>query len=373
MTESTQVTLLRRMTRPQGDEVAENPLTSSRAVRLALTKAANDTVGLVLTVQSVAEEVTGLDDMLGTLAEELMLVGLERAGALTGLIALDMEMRAAVVEMETMGAVLTQRAEARAPTLTDKTLCDPLLQAFLAAFPLAVQDTPLQGWMDGVTLGGKVESTRAAGLILEDCDYRIVRLNVDLGVAERQAQLVIVLPLVQTTAPAEPVPEAPVDWDKTFHDSVSDAPASLNALLHRFPVSLATAEALQVGSVLPLPGCTVNSVRLLSPDGAEVAQAKLGQMGGYRAVRLEAAPVPQLAELSGAAVEGPMSLPDPMDVDLAAGDPLTDEPLLDGALDLPAGLEPVMDEAPAEAPLDMDLMSDGMADLGDLPFDPDAL
>ncbi|EBA10623.1 FliM/FliN family flagellar motor switch protein [Roseobacter sp. CCS2] len=364
MTDSTQVTLLRRMTRPQGQEVADNPLTSSRAVRLALTKAANDTVGLVLTVQSVAEEVTSLDDMLGTLADELMLVALERDGGLAGLIALDMEMRAAVLEMETMGAVLAHPAEARAPTLTDKTLCDPLLQAFLSAFPLAVLDTPLEGWMDSVVLGHKIESTRAAGLVLADRDYRIVRLSVDLGVAERQAELVIVLPVVQHAPEPETTPETFFDWDSDFQDRVSDAPARLDALLHRFPISLATAQGLQVGSVLPLPGCTVNSVRLLSPDGHEVAQAKLGQIGGYRAVRLEAAPAPQLIELPGTTADVGQSLPDAMDVDLGGGDVLGDVPHMDDGL---------ASGEVAEAAMDIDLMSGDMPEIDDLPFDPDAL
>ena len=64
---------------------------------------------------------------------------------------------------------------------------------------------------------------------------------------------------------------------------VSAAPASLDALLHRFKMHIGAAQSLEVGQVLPLPGCTVNSVRLLAPDGKVVAQAKLGQVGGMRA------------------------------------------------------------------------------------------
>ena len=360
MIESTQVTLLRRMTRSQGQEAADNPLTSSRAVRLALTKAANDTVGLVLTVESVAEEITGLDEMLASLTGDLMLVALEQEQGLVGLIALDMEMRAAVLEMETMGAVLAHPADERAPTRTDKMLCDPLLEAFLEAFPTAVAGTPLDGWLDGVMPGDSVESLRAAGLVLEDRDYRIVRLSVNLAGAERQAQLIICLPLEQDVASIDDIPAQHVEWDSTFEANVADAPASLDALLHRFPVSLATAQALQVGSVLPLPGCTVNSVRLLSPDGKEVAQAKLGQMGGYRAVRIEAAPAPQLAELPGAAADTSMPHPDPMGLANNAEAHARAE-------DLPT----LMDES-TDA-VGIDLIADGLPAPTDLPFDPDAV
>lgn len=312
MTESTQVTLLRRKTRPHGPDVAENPLTSSRAVRLALTKAANDTVGLVITVQGVAEEVASLDDMLESFGDELMLIGLENEDQLTGLIAVNMEMRAAVLEMETIGALLAQTAEVRAPTRTDKTLCDPLIDAFLTAFPFSVVGTPLEGWLEGCRPAAQVESTRAAGLVLSEGDYRIVRMTVDLGVAERQGELVIALPLLQEDGPIETAPPPIVDWQADFRGVVEDAPAALNAQLHRFHISLATAQSLEVGSVLPLTGCTVNSVLLLAPDGQQVAQAKLGQAGGYRAVRLEAAPAPQLADLATQANEPANPLIDPI-------------------------------------------------------------
>lgn len=353
------MTLLRRMTRSQEQEVADNPLTASRAVRLALTKAANDTVGLVLTVESVAQEITTLDDMLGTLGPEMMLISLARDGEGVGLLALDMEMRAAVLEMETMGAVLAQPAETRKPTRTDKMLCDPLLQNFLSAFPGAVTHTPLEGWVDGASVGEKIDSTRAAGLVLKDCAYRILRMSVDLGVADRRAMLVIVLPLVEETAAPDAAPPAPVDWGQIFQENVAEAPACLEALLHRAPISLATAQSLQVGTILPLPGCTVNSVRLLSPDGHVVAQAKLGQIGGYRAVRLETAPAPQLGELPHAAIETPMGLPDGMDI--------TAMP----SIDMPESPPPAFDQ-PAEADA-LDLMRGDMPDFPDISLDTDAL
>ena len=350
------------MTRPHGHEDAENPLTSSRAVRLALTKAANDTVGVILTVASVAEEITDLDDMLGMLGDGLMLVGLERGNALVGMIALDMELRAAVLEQQTMGSVLAHRADERAPTRTDKMLCEPLISTFLSAFPQAVLGTALEGWGTDVALGESVESPRAAGLVLEDCAYRIVRLSVDLGVAERQAELIIVLPVVQEeksiAAPAPSIADG--DWDTIFEENVALAPARLDAVLHRFPVSLATAQSLQIGTVLPLPGCTVHSVRLLAPDGAEVAQAKLGQLGGYRAVRIETAPAPQLAELPAATPGTPMPMPDTIGLEVEEAGP-------DLADDLPLSLDE------SANPLDLGLMTDQLPPLGDIPFDPDAL
>jgi flagellar motor switch protein FliM len=317
MSESTHATLLRRMTRSHDVGVAENPLTSSRAVRLALTKAANDTVGLVLTVSSVAEDVSTLDPMLDGLPDGLMLVGLYRQDRLVGMIALDMQLRAAVLEMETMGALSPQPVDDRAPTRTDKMMCGPLIAGFLDAFPQAVRGTDFDGWGDHIVHEDQIADTRTAGLLLDDCPYRVVQMNVQLGSADRQGLLLMVLPLVEELQDAPLPTEIATDWDVDFPKAVQDAPAAMTALLHRFSLTLATARALQVGTVLPLPGCSVSSVRLVAPDGHEVAQARLGQSGGMRAVRLQAAPLPDLHDLTapmGAepeplAVEGGFDLP----------------------------------------------------------------
>ncbi len=306
MTDTTQTTLLRRMIRPRTDKEADNPLTSSRAVRLALTKSANDAIGLVLSVTSVAEEVAMLDDMLGGLSDDLLLIGLGRDGVQVGLVSIDLQLRAAIVEMQIVGALIDQAATERAPTLTDSRLCEPLLNAFLTAFPAAVSGTPLDGWADGAALDDRFRDVRSAGLVLADRKYRVVRMNVDLGVAERQGQIAIALPLVETALPQVAVDPDPVDWDAAFQDTAQDAPASLEAQLHSFSVPLATIQGLSVDQLLPLPGCTVSSVKLRAADGTTVAQAKLGQIGGMRAVRLQPAPPPQLAELArGAAQDHP--------------------------------------------------------------------
>jgi flagellar motor switch protein FliM len=318
MTENTQTAILRRMTRRDEGVVVENPLTTSRAVRLALTKAANDTVGLVLTVSSVAEYINPLDEMLAGLPDGLMLVGLQRDVELRGMIAFDLELRAAVLEMETMGVLSAQTAEQRTPTRADLALCGPLIAAFLGAFPDAVQGTDLAGWADDVTHHNRISDTRAAGLALDDCAYRVVQMEVQLGSTDRRGTVLVALPLVLVADAPQSELDVAVekpDWHTHFPDLVAEAPARLDALLHRFDVPLSMAQGLKVGSVLPLPGCLVSSVKLLAPDGHIVAQAKLGQSGGMRAVRIEAAPLTDMGDLG---VLPSSDMPGPITKDVAA-------------------------------------------------------
>jgi flagellar motor switch protein FliM len=281
-----------------------SPLTTSRAVRLALVKAASDAGGLVLRVASTADDVGQLDDLLGGLDKGLMLVGLDRRGALAGFVAVDMQLRAAMVEVQTTGRLLDQPADDRPATGADKALCDPLLVAFLSALPPAVMGTAYEGWVDDVTVGDRLADSRLAGLLLEDGDYRVLRMNVELGSGDRQGEVMLVLPV--QAAPMMPEEPAPVmDWDTAFSAAVQDAPAMLTARLHQFKMPLGRAQALRVGQVVPLPGCTVNSVRLIATDGRCVAQAKLGQSAGYRAVRIELAPGPEMDDLVSTAVSLP--------------------------------------------------------------------
>lgn len=330
MTGSSHSSILRKMAGARSGDPVESPITSSRAVRMALTKAANDTVGLVLTVRSVAEDIMPLDQMLSTFDDGMMLVALTRHGRIVGTAAWDMQMRAAVLEMQTMGKLIAMIADERPATGTDKTMCDPMLAALLAVLPSAVMGTEFEGWIDDVTTGVRLESARAAGLMLDDCSYRSVRMTVDLGVADRTGNLVLTLPVL--TRPTEvPEPEAePVNWGDAFRANVMEAPAALDALLHRFKMSLGRAQNLQVGQVVALPGCTVNSVRLISADGQNVAQAKLGQVGGMRAVRIENAVAPQMRDLTGTTTMGFPAMTRDDDVGMAlSGADMIEEPATD--------------------------------------------
>ena len=219
-----------------------------------------------------------------------------------------MQLRAAVLEMETMVVLAATAAEDRAPTHTDKVLCEPLIAAFLAAFPEAVRGTAFDGWGDGITQHDRIKDTRNAGLVLDDCPYRLVQMNVQLGPADRHGTLFLALPLNDVPKVEEAPAKHKADWNARFPKVVEDAPAALTALLHRFSVPLALARSLRVGTVLPLAGCSVSSVRLLAPDGQEVAEAKLGQSGGKRAVRLQTAPMPDLHDLHAPLAADPLPL-----------------------------------------------------------------
>jgi flagellar motor switch protein FliM len=69
--------------------------------------------------------------------------------------------------------------------------------------------------------------------------------------------------------------------------ALQEAPTELEAVLARMTLPMSKVEDFQVDQVIPLAGTTVGSVRLLGPSGEYIAMARLGQVAGKRAVRLE--------------------------------------------------------------------------------------
>ncbi|WP_341366476.1 FliM/FliN family flagellar motor C-terminal domain-containing protein [Yoonia sp. BS5-3] len=355
MADNSHTSILRRMTDPQADEVAQSPLTTSRAVRMAMTKAAHSALGLAVTVTAIEEGAQPLDAMLPDLPDDLMMVALHRQGVPVGLIGLDMQVRAAVVELQTIGRVGKFAPEFRVATSTDKQMSDRFMAALLQDLTESVAGTEFEGWLDGLTHQDMIVDIRAAALILDDMEYRTLRMNIDLGVEGRAGQVLLALPL-NTAEPAPVTPAAEkLPWDPSFRMAVADAPCVLDVELHRFSISLAQAENLQVGQVLALPDCTVSSAQLVSTDGLVRLPAKLGQMGGKRAVRIEQAPTMGMSDLGAlstdqtAAAGGPMipDLPNPMEHD--AVDMALEEPDIEAAVDAPAIETAAFDESALEA------------------------
>ncbi|MFT6453128.1 MAG: hypothetical protein ACJAY6_000001, partial [Yoonia sp.] len=71
---------------------------------------------MTVTVAKVTEDLKPLDAMITMLPDTLSFVRLERRGVLVGLIALDMQLRAAANEMQTMGRVSAQMTADRVHT-----------------------------------------------------------------------------------------------------------------------------------------------------------------------------------------------------------------------------------------------------------------
>jgi flagellar motor switch/type III secretory pathway protein FliN len=138
-----------------------------------------------------------------------------------------------------------------------------------------------------------MDGARGVVLRLTEDRYRLLRIEVDLGVTGRSARLCLALPAARGEAAPEPEGS---DWTDRLHRSVLPAPTALTAVLHRMSLPISRLEDMVVGDVLPLEGVTVASIRLEGAGNTVVARARLGQVGGMKAVRLEEPPPPDMRD-----------------------------------------------------------------------------
>jgi len=292
--------VLRRMVSPPPPAPEDVPVTSSRAVRMATNRAADKTHDLALNVMGLREEVVSLEDMLTMPGTDDILIGIKQQDMLIGLVSADLQLRAALGEVQTIGHILQSTPEARPATATDCAMMTPMLQAIFAHLRETAARTPLEGWSDAVIVDKRLPSTRVAGLILPETPYRVISMTIDLQIEGREGTLMLALPdhLAAVTPPPEDKGDR--DWSTRFQAVVNAAPVRLGAELARFKMELSKAQAIEVGQVLPLIGCKVTSVSLRARDGRRVATARLGQSGGMRAVRIETPITPEMHDLGPA-------------------------------------------------------------------------
>lgn len=288
------------MTTRAAPAVAVAPLSSVRAVRQAVTRAADTALGMQITVDDVVLSSVEVDRVTGSVTDADCCIRLERAGRLVGLIGIDPQLRAAAIEIQTMGAVAKNHAPERPHTGTDVMMLQPLITALLAQLVAMPPTDDLQGWADDVQHGVAFDSLRAAELALGDGGYRLMKIEVGLVADKRTGSIVIALPLQDEVAIAS-VDVTPVaGWDIKMQAAVAQAPATLQAVLTKLSLPLGAVNDMQVGQIIPVFGATVGSVRLFAPGNKLVATARLGQSSGMRAVRIETPPEPALRDMPAA-------------------------------------------------------------------------
>jgi len=179
MTAADTPSVLQRMAAPPTPVAAEVPLTAARAVKLAMKRSAEASVKLVLTVDTITEETLAFDPFIDVLNDKELMLWLERDGAPVGVLALDAELSAAIVEMRTTGQVYAAAAPERRATSADVALARPLFAGLLKELDETTQNTSLDGWTSQVIASGRIASARAASLALPENNYRHMAMTLD--------------------------------------------------------------------------------------------------------------------------------------------------------------------------------------------------
>ncbi|MEE4118686.1 MAG: flagellar motor switch protein FliM, partial [Paracoccaceae bacterium] len=169
-------------------------VTPCKALSTALVKAVDAHVGLEAAVRKCAMRTGTLAEVLETVPDGGLLAVLEGPDEAQGVMAFDAVLLSALIERLMTGALAARPPAPRRATRTDAALVADVIDAMLRRFEAALGAGGAGRWAAGFGYASFIESPRPLALMLEDADYRLLTLEVDLESGARAGSVMLVLP-----------------------------------------------------------------------------------------------------------------------------------------------------------------------------------
>lgn len=269
-------------------------MSPAKALRVSLAKAADRLFGLALTVSTVEQlrlSQTGIEAEMGA---DGLLILLDGPEGVRGAAKLDVQMLAALIEVQLLGQVRAAEAEARPVTPTDAAMTAPLIDALFEGFAANLAELVEDHAPGHFRFGDRIEDGRTLALALNAPEYELFRLTLDLGPGAKTGVLRLILPHRPAPGPTQKGGDADCLATK-LEENTLNAPVILDAVLGRVRLPLNKVCDWAPGALVPLDPDSVTETQLLGARGHVVARVKMGQLDGFRAVRLllsDGAPAP---------------------------------------------------------------------------------
>ncbi|MEP2027759.1 MAG: FliM/FliN family flagellar motor switch protein [Paracoccaceae bacterium] len=280
--------VLRRKVAAAREDQSLRAMSLPKALRLTAPKVANSLFGLPLAVIGVTEKRVTQSEAWALFSDETLLVLLDGPGGIVGAASLDGELVGALIQQQTTGQVGPAEDEKRAMTRTDAAMVAPLLDGILQRGSALMETEAERLVMQGFKFGARAEDSRMLSLALDASVFHVFKLSLDVGRGARQADFVLCLPVQIIQPPAPNVDEQSDPVDDRLDKIVMSVPTELTAVLCKLRLSLSELGRFQSGDIIPVAGSTIEKTGLHGQTGRKISQGKLGQSGGYRAVRLSA-------------------------------------------------------------------------------------
>ena len=244
-----------------------------------------DFTSLTITRLSLAE-------LLDLPPERALILMLEGPDEGLGLLILSPDLLTALIEVLTIGKCGTQVPDPRKPTRTDAAMLSPLADLALTQLEDALADDGDLIWTSGFRYASFIEEARSLALLLEDVTYCTLTARLSLAHGARVGEMILVFPAEgrgrKPRLKAHTVPNsvARPAFAAALGVRVESATCQMEAVLARVPLPLVEVMGLAEGKVLPLPAAALDRISIEGLDGRSVADGKLGQHRGMRAIRL---------------------------------------------------------------------------------------
>ena len=298
--------ILRRKVTAAKAEVAEGGPGADRCWRLAMARAVRDKLRTTVDFQAMSVDRRSLAEIMDMPQDRSLIAVLDGPAEGLGVIVLSPPVLAGFIEAQTIGKVKSTELVARRPTRTDAAMVAGVIDAALRGLEAALADEADLTWAGGFRYASFLDDPRPLGLLLEDAPFKVLRAEVSLSRGARTGEILLALPAAGRGAgpSAKAVGVAP-DAGRIFMaalaERVNGSQCRLEAVLGRLRLPLSEVMDLSAGMVLALPHAGLDRISLEGVDGRRVAEGRLGQNRGLRAVRLNEAAevadvVPEVAD-----------------------------------------------------------------------------
>jgi flagellar motor switch protein FliM len=272
---------------------AEGAPGADRGWRLALARAARDSMVLDIDFRRLSITRQNLAEILETVPERALLATLDGPAGGLGVIMMSPDVTAAMIEMQTLGRLSAQPPAARKPSRIDAAMVAGVIDRALVGLDGALADEADLCWAGGFRYGSWLEDARPLGLMLEEDGYRVLSATIALGDTAREGQVILVLPAEgrgeRPTVTADPQASAAPLFAQALQAQVMQTDCRLDAVVGRLTLPLRQVMDLAVGETLILQSAALDAISLETIEGRRVAGARLGQHRGMRALKLSEA------------------------------------------------------------------------------------
>jgi flagellar motor switch protein FliM len=288
-----------------------------KALGLALGRAGQHVQGLGLAVESVRMQQMSLTELLELPQDLALLAVIEGPGDGLGLMALTPPVLTSFIEVLTTGRLSRATPQPRKPTRTDAAMAAGLIDSILAELEAALSGSPDLAWAGEFRYASFLPDARPLGLILDDQAYRVLTADLKLGGGSRHGEVLLALPARGRAKVASEATDAglggqgvqtgghrseALEWDDAMERSILSVESDLTAVLHRMTLPLSAMLAFEPGLLVPLPMAALDQVAIEGPGGRRLAEGRLGQNRGHRALRLT------LSDVGAPEVDAPVAM-----------------------------------------------------------------
>lgn len=264
--------------RKRTQEAQDMPLT--KAVKLALLQTTMSQLDLPIEVLHLENRMLLPDELNEFIPAGLHRINCDSRASARACCAFDDELRAAIIEMQTMGRISDSAATDRPASKLDFALIAPFAEDFLTNVKALCETVPGAEAFQQFKPKSLIEPDIRSESVFIEPSYSGICLEVKLGETSRRGRVSLVTPKTfrETSLPTAP--------NSKLKELAMDIAMPVKFEIASIEIALSDLHALQKLGVIELPFSALDKVKLTTMDGTVLHQVALGKRDGHYAVRV---------------------------------------------------------------------------------------